>query len=800
MPAEVKPLMSNDLDVSRYVPYTIHSTEHNVRTDRADVCTVIHVAGAAHEAADDDDIQSWHEVLCGLIRNLSSERVAIYAHTLREPRNEYPGGVFDDDFAGRLNDKYRASLSGARMMVNSHYLTLVLRGPSVASRLLNFGVKKTRDSVAEAIAEADSKLDELADTVIAALSRHGARRVGLYNHNGAVHSEALEFLATLVNGEWQRMPVSKGQVKFTMATSRISFGVDQLEIRTPTTRKIGAVLAVNDYQVERSEPGHLNLLLTLPFPYALTQSFAILPRKQALDWMLKQQRLLINAGDAGQSQIADISAATDDLVSNRIVFGDHHLSLLVLADNPKQLAQRIAQARAALSESGFVVAREDSTMEAAYWAQLPGNLSLRPRPAPISSRNFIGFTGFHNYPNGKVSGNQWGPAVTLLKTTSGTPYYFNFHLPTSGRKAQDERDVDARVPGHALLLGPTGAGKTVIQTFMLAQCEKFRPTVFTFDKDRGQEIFIRAMGGRYATLRNGHPTGFNPCTLPDTPGNRDLLQHLVKKCVGGNLSPSQEREIAEAVAGIYGMEYAERRFLNMMPFFDPTDPDGVAQRFRKWVSGGSLHWVFDNEIDLIGFDNTRHYGFDMTDFLDNEEILTPAVMYLFHRMESLIDGRRFVLNMDEFWKMLKDPYFEAKALDAVKTYRKRNAFALFGTQSPADVLSSSISKQLIEQVVTQLYLPNPKARREDYLDGFNLTEREYEIVRHDMVENNLRGFLLKQGANSTVCELNLRGFEDELAVLSGTAATVELCERAVASAGIDPEKWLPMFQQLRRSQ
>ena len=140
-----------------------------------------------------------------------------------------------------------------------------------------------------------------------------------------------------------------------------------------------------------------------------------------------------------------------------------------------------------------------------------------------------------------------------------------------------------------------------------------------------------------------------------------------------------------------------------------------------------------------------------------------------------------------------------KALDAVKTYRKRNAIALFATQSPADVLNSTISRPLLEQCVTQLYLPNPKARRDDYMTGFNLTEREYQIIRSDMVEQNLRGFLLKQGANSTVCELNLHGFDDELAVLSGTSSSVEWCHRAIAKAGENPESWLPEFHTIRKN-
>ena len=67
-----------------------------------------------------------------------------------------------------------------------------------------------------------------------------------------------------------------------------------------------------------------------------------------------------------------------------------------------------------------------------------------------------------------------------------------------------------------------------------------------------------------------------------------------------------------------------------------------------------------------------------------------------------------------------------------------------------------------------------------------------------MVEQNLRGFLFKQGANAAVCELDLRGFDNELAVLSGTAATVELAQRAIAQAGDEPEAWLPLFQKLRR--
>lgn len=805
MPAASKQALINaERSLAEYVPYTVHASDYNVRTDRGDALTVIKVAGVAHEAADDEDLQAWHDGLAGMVKNIGDGGVALWSHTVRRSRNEFPGGSFEDGFAARLNEKYRAAIAGSAMMVNEHYLTIVLRRPVGFGNWLQGG-RKLASSVAEQIEDANARLDELSETVVAAMSRYGPRRLGVYEHDGGLYSQAVEFLSFLVNGEWQREPLVRGRIANSIATSRISFGDEQIEVRTPTGRRIGKMLAVSEYLTERTEPGHFNNLLTLPFGFVLTQSFSCLDKLKAQDAMRKQRKLLENAEDAAVSQVEDIRVAEDDLASNRVVAGEHHLSMLVMADDARTLANRIAQARAAIAEDGFKVVVEDACNEAAYFSQLPGVFDLRPRPATISSRNFVGFSSFHNYPSGRMQGNQWGDAITLLKTSSGTPFYFNFHLPPGGHKGIDEDNADERVPGHTLMLGPTGAGKTVIQTFMLAQAEKYRPTVFTYDKDQGQEIFVKAMGGKYLTLSNGEPSGFNPCAMEDTPDNRAFLSQLVKRCIRGEdvafeFSPNRELELTYAIEGLFGQVPRElRRFSTLQQFFDPTDPDGNHARFRKWCQGGSLGWLLDNPVDELSLSGTRHFGFDVTAFLDNDETRTVTVMYLFHRMEQLIDGRRFILNMDEFWKMLLDPYFERKALDAVKTYRKRNAIALFGTQSPGDVLKSPISQALIEQCVSQIYLPNPKASAEDYIGGFKLTQREYEIVKREMVEANLRGFLFKQGPNSTVCELDLHGFDDELAVLSGTAASVQLANLAIHRAGSDPEAWLPLFHEMRRA-
>jgi type IV secretory pathway VirB4 component len=61
-----------------------------------------------------------------------------------------------------------------------------------------------------------------------------------------------------------------------------------------------------------------------------------------------------------------------------------------------------------------------------------------------------------------------------------------------------------------------------------------------------------------------------------------------------------------------------------------------------------------------------------------------------------------------------------------------------------------------------------------------------------------RQFLIKQGHQSAVGMLDLAGFDDELAVLSGSTDNVELLYSVMAEVGEDPRQWLPVFQQRRR--
>ncbi|MGH6782677.1 MAG: transporter, partial [Sphingomonadaceae bacterium] len=260
-------------------------------------------------------------------------------------------------------------------------------------------------------------------------------------------------------------------------------------------------------------------------------------------------------------------------------------------------------------------------------------------------------------------------------------------------------------------------------------------------------------------------------------------------------SVTEVRDIAGAIDGIADLSRDERTIGALRAFLDNTDPEGIAARLRRWEKGGPLGWVFDNEADDIGI-GAKFLGYDMTHFLDNEEIRTPLMAYLFYRVEQLIDGRRIIIVIDEFWKALADEAFRDLAQNKLKTIRKQNGLMLFATQSPRDAINSPIAHTIIEQCPTQVFMPNARGSHADYVDGFKLTEREFELISR-AISNESRRFIVKQGHNSVVAELNLAGFDDELAVLSGRTANVELGDRIRAQVGDEPSAWLPLFQQMR---
>ena len=793
---------------SEFIPYKLMINKNTVKLYSGDFLQILKIEGVAHESADDEDIVMWKEQLNMMLRSIASSKISITTHVVRREKGKYPGGVFSHDFDKEFNEKYQANLSQKKMMVNELYLSVVYR--PLAINLSYFQNKANKSTIKKANKQAITELNEITGFIQSALNNYKATLLGTYVHNDILHSEILEFLDYLVNGDYTPRALPKTPIRDCLTRNRLFFAKEAFEVRGLVESKVGAILGILEYP-EGTEAGLMNSMLSAPFEFILCQSFNFLSKPVAVELLQQQKGRMETTEDLAVSQVEEIPQALDDLMSNKFVFGQHHLSLIILAENTSQLKRNLSDAKNELADSSMVVVREDLALMAAYYAMLPGNAKYRPRPSPITSLNFAGFSSLHNYPQGHRTGNQWGDAVTMFKTTSGAPYYFNFHEPLDSRKAKKIKELvrehgadsliedkeEQKALGNTLIVGPSGSGKTVLQGFLMHQSKKFNATQIIFDKDRGLEIFVRASGGVYSPILTGESTGFNPFQIEKTESNFLFLTAFVKKCCGGSFTNTQDKEIDQAIRGVMDLPKNIRRIGRCLDFLDPTAEDGAYERLSKWCNNESLSWVFDNEVDTLDFENNEMFGFDVTEFLDNEEIRTPLIMYLFHRVEQLIDGRRVMLFLDEFWKLLLDKYFEDFAQNKQKVIRKQNGIMVYGTQSAKDVLRSPIAHTLIEQCATMIFMPNPKAKEEDYIEGFNLTTREFQIIKNEMQPSS-RSFLIKQGHNSVVGILDLAGFDDELAIISGTTENVHILERVIEQHGNDANTWLPLFHKERK--
>ena len=790
-------ILQSEIPVARYIPYSHHVTPTIISTKNGDYLSVWRLGGRSHQSAAAEDVFTWTRELNNLMRGIGSEHVSFWTHVVRRRVYEYPDSTFDNPFCRQLDERYRASFTNYNLMVNDLYLTILYR--PVVDNILSFISRRERPSFEQRKLRQDTHLKALEDinrTIAASFRRYDAALLGIYDHKGHSYSSALEFLARLLNAEQHPMPITRSRMADYMPLNRILFSNwgELGEIRTDKETKRFGMLDFVDY-CDPTEPGQLNSLLEVPFEFVLTQSFSVLSRHAAKGFLQRHKQLLLDSKDVAYQQIEEIDEALNQLISGKFIMGEHHGTLTVFGEEATQVRDRLALAKATLNDVGIISKTMDLALEAGFWAQLPGNWAYRPRPAPITSLNFLSFSPFHNFMNGKPNGNPWGAAVTILKTVSGTPLYFNFHASRIG-----EDSTDQRLLGNTVMIGKSGTGKTVTLGFLLAQAQKYQPTVVTFDKDRGMEILIRAMGGRYLPLKTGLPSGFNPLQLPPTPNNMQFLKQFIKKLasVGGAITHSDEEEINHALQTLMFHLDPPLRRLSMLvqslpnPFYEGRDGHPtVHARLMKWCEGGEYGWLFDNAEDALDLTSHRLYGFDITEFLEHPETRGPTMMYLVFRTEGMIDGRKFIYIFDEFWKALSDPYFEDLAKNKQKTIRKQNGIFVFATQEPSDALESPIAKTLVQQCATYLFLPNPSADDKDYIQGFKLTDAEFELIKN--LGEDSRRFLIKQGDNSAIAQLNLHGFDDELLVLSGTPDNAELVEEIIAEVGEDPAVWLPIF-------
>ncbi len=787
--AERERVARKEYPSSGFIPYLAHWNKNTIITKKSDLIQVVKIGGYSFETADDEDLDVKKIIRNQLFKGMASSDLGLCFHIIRKRQQVYPDDYasidMPDGFALYLDQKWFEKNKNKKAFANELYISIIKKNESGLSvggiealiKRLMHGADK--DAWAISMREAHEQLEEATTRVVNTLREYNPKMLGLVKSQGGVYSELCEFFGRIINcGAQCKMLYPLENIDKYINTHRLYFGSKAIEAKSLNgTERFAGIVSMKEYG-PKTWAGVLDSFLKMPFEFIITQSFDFTNKQAAMHRMQLQQNRMIQAGDKAVSQIVEITNALDKAMSGDIHFGTHHLTVMCMADSTKELDYILSMSAVELTNSSGIGVRERVNMEPAFWGQLPGNYDFIVRKATINTLNLAAFNSMHNYPLGKQQKNQWGEAVTVLDTTSGTPYYFNFHL----------RDV-----GHTTIIGPTGAGKTVMMNFLCAQAQKFKCRLFFFDKDRGAEIFLRALNGKYTIIDPSKKCGFNPLQLPDTGENRTFLLEWLKQLVSTNGEQVTSEDVAylsAAINGNYKLEKKDRKLRNIAPFLGVASPGSLAGRLAMWHSNGSHANLFDNDEDVIDFGKASVFGFEMGELLKNKASLGPALSYIFHRISLSLDGTPCMIVLDEAWALIDNPVFAPKIKDWLKVLRKLNTFVVFATQSVEDASNSEISDTLIQQTATQIFLPNLKAT-EAYRKTFMLSEREFQLIK--TTDPGSRFFLIKQGNDAVIAKIDLSGLEDVINILSGRADTVIILDEIRKEHGDDPNIWIPLF-------
>ncbi|CEF43094.1 MULTISPECIES: VirB4 family type IV secretion/conjugal transfer ATPase [Acetobacter] len=767
-----------------YLPYVGHITENVILLRDGSVMAMGYVKGVPFELEDTVVRNGRKRNMNTVLRNISDDNVTITTHMVRH--SDVPGlpkTHFRSDFASRLHEDYNRRVLKDRLFRNDYFLSVVVTPRNALGKM---GSKLFRVGKGEATEASDATVRQLEDVwqiVSSALDNYSVRRLGLREHDDVVFTEIGEALRLIISARWMPVPVVSGHLGASIYTDRVICGKRGFEVRSLDRSYVGGIFSFREYPA-KTRPGMLNALLSVGFPLVVSQSFGFLTRSQADEKLTLKGNQMVSAGDKATSQIDQLTDAVDKLISNEFVFGSHHLSLAVYADTLAQLGDNAARARARLTDAGAVVVQEGIGLEAAFWSQLPGNWEYRTRPGAINSNNFACFSTFDNFPAGAREGH-WGTAIARFRTDGATSYDYVPHV----------KDV-----GMTAIFGPIGSGKTTLLTFIMAMMEQalseVNGAVVFFDKDRGGQLLVLATGGTYLVLKRGVSCGLAPLRgLTNTPEDREFLRQwltgLIESDGKGTVSSEDAKRLQRGIERQMSYPVEMRSLAGLRQFLMHGPEEGAGARLERWCRGGALGWLFDGETDEVDL-SSAITGFDLTAFLDHDEICAPTAAYLLYRIEKVVDGRRFLMSCDEFRAYLLDPKFAAVIDKFLLTVRKNNGMLILATQQPEHVLESKLGSSLVAQCMTKILYPSPTADRHAYITGLSCTEGEYRAVREGMVGDPKR-FLMKRENGSVICEFDLSSMPEYIAVLSGRANRANFAERLRAEYGADPSQWLDHF-------
>ncbi|MCW6536266.1 conjugal transfer protein TrbE [Sphingomonas lycopersici] len=658
---------------------------------------------------------------------------AVFVEAQRLPALDYPESSFADDVSRLVDLERREQFREEGAHFESHYyLTLLWIPPAEdAARAESWLYEgRARDGVdaQELLRNFIDRTDRLLHLVEGFMPESGWLGDG----------DTLTYLHSTVSTRRQRVRVPEvpAYLDAFIADEPLTGGLEprlgEHHLRTLTITGLPSV----------TFPGLLDELNALAFPYRWSTRAIMLDKTDATkllskirrQWFAKRKSVaailkevmtneasVLTDSDAA-NKAADADLALQELGADTAGIAYVTATVTVWDKDPALATEKLRQVEKVVQGRDFTCMVEGLNAVEAWLGSLPGQVYANVRQPPVSTLNLAHMIPLSAVWAGAERDEHFGqPALFHARTEGSTPFRFSLHV----------GDV-----GHTLVVGPTGAGKSVLLAMMALQFRRYPDNqIFAFDFGGSICAAVLGMGGDWEDLGDnllnaefGVDVALQPLAGIDQAAERAWAADWVVAIIAGEgvaIDPGAKEKLWAALTSLSSAPPSERTITGLAVLLQDQL---LKQALAPYCVGGAWGRLLDAEYEHLGQASVQ--AFETEGLIDSAA--APAVLaYLFHRIEARLDGRPTLIIIDEGWLVLDSPAFAAQLREWLKTLRKKNASVVFATQSLADIETSSIAPAIIESCPTRILLPNERAAEPQIArvyERFGLNARQIDIL------------------------------------------------------------------------
>ncbi len=718
---------------------------------------------------------------------------ALFFEADRHDVGDYPQSDFPDPLSTLVDEERRAGFEQSGDLFETDYLlTFVYLPPTEqVGRAEQFLIENTgrksgpdyRDHLEKFVQQTDRAIDLLGQLMPEVTPLDD--------------SETLTYLHNCISNRRHKIAVPE-----------VPAYLDAVLVDTPLTGGLSPLLGDAHLRVltvlgfpGSTTPGLLDALNHLGFEYRWMTRFVPLDKSAAekvirryrRQWFAKrksiaaivkevltsEQSVLVDT-DA-DNKAADADAALQELGADLISYGYVTTTFVVMDEDESRVREKIRAAQRIIDGHGFATIEESANAVEAWLSSLPGHVYANVRQVPVNTLNLVHMMPLSATWAGPTRNEHLdGPPLLTVRTNGTTPFRLVTHI----------GDV-----GHTLIVGPTGAGKSVLLSLIALQFRRYPNAQITiFDKGGSARAAVLGMGGTYFDLGAAgegvkNALAFQPLANIDVLADRSFGQEWILGLFaheGIAITPDIKDAVWSALSNLAAAPKSERTLTGLATLLQRNE---LRLALQPYTLEGPHGRLLDADEDRLTLGAIQ--CFEMEELMHDNGVVLPVLTYLFHRLETGFDGRPAQLILDEAWLFLDHPVFAARIREWLKTLRKKNVSVVFATQGLSDIAGSSIAPAIIESCPSRIFLPNDRAiepQAKAIYEAFGLNDRQIGIIARAVPK---RDYYFQSRQGNRLFELGLGPV-----ALAFTAASTKqdhaLINELVAAHGVDEfaDSWL----------